>query len=109
MDAPLSVDTWSDAGAVTIRLSGELDIASVPRVEEALVPIERGGRLVLDLRELSFIDSSGVRLLMTLDVRGRTEGWKLVIARRPGPVQNVLDLCGVAARVATVDDPADDG
>ena len=105
--APLSVAVSSRAGTVTISVSGELDLATLPRLEGSLVPIEPGGRLVVDLREVSFIDSSGVRFVMSLDVRSRAEGWALVIARRRGVVQRVLDLCGIPDRVTTVDDPAD--
>jgi anti-anti-sigma factor len=103
---PLSATVSRDGTTVTMTLAGELDMASYPRAAGALVSIERGGRLIVDLRELTFIDSSGIRLLMQLDVRARDEGWELVIALRPGPVQRVLELCRMPERVMTVEDPA---
>jgi anti-sigma B factor antagonist len=103
---PLSATVARDGTTVTMALAGELDLASYPRAADALVSIEPGGRLIVDLRELTFIDSSGIRLLMQLDVRARDEGWELVIALSPGPVQRVLELCRMPERVMTVQDPA---
>jgi anti-anti-sigma factor len=62
---------------------------------------------VLDLRGLGFMDSTGVRLVMALDLRSRAEGWTFVIVRGAGVVAHVLELCRIAERVRTVDDPAD--
>jgi anti-anti-sigma regulatory factor len=53
------------------------------------------------------MDSAGVRLIMTLDLRARAEGFELVIVRGQGAVRHVLDLCRVPDRVRTVGDPAD--
>jgi len=57
-----------DAGAVVVlRLRGELDLAQVPAVESALERHARGRpALVVDLRELEFMDSSGLRILLGL-------------------------------------------
>lgn len=107
--APFAVRVSREGATVTAAVAGELDLASNSQLEASLVPPEPGDRLVLDLRELTFIDSSGIRLFMELDIRSRLEGWTLVIVRGSGAVQRVLDLCKVSERILTVDDPADAG
>jgi anti-sigma B factor antagonist len=104
---PFAIESGIEGSTVTAVLSGELDMTSVPEVEAALPPVEPGGRLVMDLRGLTFMDSSGVRVLMSLDVRARSEGWALIVVRVPGPVQRLLELCRMSDRVQLVDDPAD--
>ncbi len=96
---------------VTAAVQGELDLATVPELESslALAPVPPGGRLVLDLRDLVFIDSSAIRLLMTLDIRARSEGWELFIVRGAEAVRQVFDLCRLGERIRLVDDPADIG
>lgn len=85
---------------VRIRAIGELDLATVPIVEAELAELWLVGfaRLVLDLREVSFLDSTGLRMLLMWDAHGREDG--MVFAVIPGPpvVQRVLDLTGVAGR-----------
>lgn len=101
---PFDLRVGEQGGTTTVSLAGELDLTTVPEVEAALAKATIGERLVVDVRELSFIDSSGVRLLMVLDLRSREQGWLFLLARRPdGPVQKVLELCGFEDRVATSD------
>ena len=107
LDAPFAVEVSELGGATAVAVVGELDAATVLEFEAALPPVKRGAGLVLDLRRLAFIDSSGIRVLMTLDVRARTEGWSLAIIQQPGAVQRVLDVCRVQERVRTVSDPAE--
>jgi len=107
LDEPFEVEVSKLGGTATVAVAGELEAATVLELEAALPTVERGGGLVLDLRRLAFIDSSGIRVLMTLDVRARTEGWTLAIIQQPGAVQRVLDVCRVHERVRTVNDPAE--
>jgi anti-sigma B factor antagonist len=106
-ETPFAVDVSHDGGTVTVSVTGELDITTTPGLEGAVEPLRPADRLVLDLRGLQFMDSTGVRLVMALDLRARAEGWALVIVRGAGVVAHVLELCRVSERVRTVDDPAD--
>src|SRR5207253_1178649 len=97
-------------GAVPIlSLSGELDIAVVGRVEQGLVPLEeqRPAILVLDLRGLAFMDSSGLRLVLEADRRARRDGRRLVVVRGPDAVHRVFTVATLDKRLEIVDDPAD--
>ena len=62
-------------GATVVIPTGELDLATAPSLESALgraFTESAGGRVVLDLRELEFIDSSGLRTLLTARRRAVT-------------------------------------
>src|SRR2546425_5657558 len=80
----------------TFRLAGELDLLNAQEVEAQLEPDSKGqGDLVLDLSDLTFIDSSGIRALIR--TAERLEGRGRVILRSPNrQVQVVLSLVGVA-------------
>jgi anti-anti-sigma factor len=90
-----------------VQLAGELDMAGVDRFERALLGGETldAGTLVLDLRELTFIDSSGLRALIMADQRVRADGGRLVVVRGPERVSRVLEMTGVARHIELVDEP----
>jgi anti-anti-sigma factor len=94
-----------DGGPPRLALAGELDLATVPVLEKAIPALGSGDALVIDLRELEFIDSSGVHVLMRLDDAARRDGWTLTLVRAGRDVQRVLDLCHVGDRVRIVDSP----
>jgi anti-anti-sigma factor len=91
-----SISSSIDDGTASLALHGELDLASAPALESSLSGIEEQApkRLVIDLRELRFIDSTGLRLLLQADARWRKRGSELVL--RPGEptVQRVFDVTG---------------
>ena len=81
-----------------IALSGELDIASVRDVEAELASVEaaaRLARLVIDLRDVTFIDSSGLRLVLEASRRADTTAYRLALVR-PGPrVFRAFEISGI--------------
>ena len=64
-----------------VALVGELDIAGVPILEQDLTPVERNGvaSIVLDLRELTFLDGSAVHALVAAQQRAEANGHRLVV------------------------------
>jgi anti-anti-sigma factor len=91
---------------VTVSLKGELDLSSVGKVEEELARAEAEGPslLVLDLSQLSFLDSTGLRAVVTADERARSNGRRLVIVRGPDAVQRVFAITRLEERLEIVDD-----
>jgi anti-sigma B factor antagonist len=83
---------------VTVALAGELDLRSAMLLRAHLAALgdDCPGTLVLDLGELTFMDSSGVALLLSTWRRAQRDGVALVIARVPPVVRRVLEVCGVA-------------
>ena len=103
---PLTVTAATDDAGVRVVLSGELDIGSAPEVEQVLQQVEADGApdLTIDLRALTFMDSTGLRMLVAADKRARDEGRSLRIIRGPAPVQRILDLTGLGDKLPLVDD-----
>lgn len=97
-EAPFELAVDESPDAVTIRVRGELDLATVPGFAEAVREAEDTGvkRLLIDLRELLFIDSSGVGELLRATDRGRTNGHRLGFLRVDGPVEQTLRVMGVS-------------
>jgi len=92
------------ADAAWVRVVGELDIATAPRLAQTLRSAELcARRLVLDLRELAFIDCCGVQVIVNASVRARQGGGRLVIVRGPSPVDRVFVLTGTAAALEIID------
>jgi anti-sigma B factor antagonist len=81
----------------TLYASGELDIASGPVLEHAVVQaVEgQGGEFHLDLGGLTFMDSSGAKALLSAHDRVESLGRRLVIVSPSGPVRRVLALMGL--------------
>jgi anti-anti-sigma factor len=90
-----------------LRLTGELDMAGVDQLERLLATDQADGAatFVVDLRELTFIDSSGLRALIMADQRVRAAGGRLVVVRGSGRVNEVLEMTGIAKRIELVDEP----
>lgn len=100
-----------DEGAVVVGLCGELDLLGVEEAEKEIAPIEaeRPPLLVLDLRELEFIDSSGLRFVMTADARARSEGRSLAVVPGTEQVRRVLHTSGLDGRLELLEDPPGSG
>jgi anti-sigma B factor antagonist len=86
---------------VRVLVRGELDVETGPRVEEELRrAAEAGaGKVVLDLREVTFFDSTGLQLVLDADIRAREEGRALVVLPGEGEPRRILELAEVADRL----------
>ena len=88
----------------TIVVSGELDLATVPQLSATVAEHGDARLLVLDLTAVTFIDSTGVRVLIEADRACAGSGSRLVVLAGDGPVRRVLDLCELDGRLAVVTD-----
>jgi anti-anti-sigma factor len=79
-----------------VQPRGELDLATVETLHIALDCAESAARLVLDLRGLTFIDSSGLHLLVALHQRAQRGGLQLTLLAPGAPVDRAIQLCGLA-------------
>ena len=84
-------------GTHTIAPSGELDVATSPKLEAELLRVEEtdARSIVLDLSELDFIGSTGVRVIVAADARSRADANRLVLLRPSEAVCRVFVLCGM--------------
>ncbi len=102
----LEVETRPGNGLVQVVLRGELDLSTVEKVESELGAVEaREEKLVvLDLSGLSFLDSTGLRLMVTADQRAQKDGRRLVIVKGPEPVQRVFSITKLDETLEMVND-----
>jgi anti-anti-sigma factor len=91
---PLAVTHDVQAGSATVWLSGELDIATVPLAERALRVAEQADarELVIDLSQVRFIDSTGLRCVLGAHRRATELGRVLKVRRGPAQVQRVFTI-----------------
>src|SRR5205807_3740861 len=103
--APLSLTTHEDGDSIRLALSGELDMSSALKLEEKLRRIEQEAPdlLVLDLSTLKFVDSSGMRLIVSAHARARRSGRRLAIVEGPGAVKRIFRLTGLEERLDIVE------
>jgi anti-sigma B factor antagonist len=97
-------------GAVRLALRGELDLEHAYTFDEELRRIEarRPPCVVLDLRALTFLDSSGLARLLAARHRARREGRRLVLVRGSAAVQRLMAITAVRDHFETVSElPAD--
>ena len=81
--------------ATVETLRSALDAAIAETLRAALDGMETGARLVLDLRGLSFIDSTGLHLLVALDQRAQRDGFQLTLVAPAAPVDRAIQICGL--------------
>jgi anti-sigma B factor antagonist len=92
---PFAVDVQRRKGVAIVQAHGELDLATVETLRAALDGVESAGRLVLDLRGLSFIDSTGLHLLVALHQRAQRDGFQLALVAPAAPADRPIHLCGL--------------
>ncbi len=90
--------------AVVLRVSGELDMASAPKLERELDAVEsiRPELVTMDLRELAFIDSTGLRLLLRAAERAREEKRRFVVVRGSTAVDRIFEITGAERQIEVV-------
>lgn len=107
MQSNFTVESHDGAQAVVIGVTGELDLASSPALEQEL---ERGAAasaevVIVDLRKLEFMDSTGLSVLVRAHQRATEKGQRFGVVRGPQQVQRLLSLTGVADRLNLADAP----
>lgn len=106
-DERTSGELQLEPGRAIVALRGELDIATAPAAEELLREAAlHAPRVILDLRRLSFMDCSGLRVVLDADagLRRRGSGRRLVVVGGGGQVRRLFALTGMAAHLSLVDD-----
>jgi anti-sigma B factor antagonist len=105
MESYLRVVVREGGDAIIVTVSGELDLASSPQLGEALARLRPapGARLILDLRELGFIDVTGLRMLLGARDQARDRGTELALVNVPRVVRRLLSLSGATELLQAVD------
>jgi anti-sigma B factor antagonist len=99
-----------DGDASWVRPIGELDLDTAPQLDRELAAVRGAGaaHVVLDMRALTFMDSTGLRLVIQWDNAARADGFGFAIVPGPEVVERVFRLTGMSDVIAVADPPADD-
>ena len=95
---------------VEIAIHGELDLATAPQLTTAFERVSEldGIELaVVDLRNLEFLDSTGLEAIMQFEARSRKQGVDLAVVRGPRAVERLFSVMQLDQKLRIVDDPAD--
>jgi anti-sigma B factor antagonist len=98
----LVVDVEWRGSAAVVQLCGELDLSSIPLLRSVIDEIRAPSTLVLDLRGLGFIDSSGLHLLVELHERALRDAFELRLIAPAAPVDTAIRVCGLDQRLPFV-------
>jgi anti-sigma B factor antagonist len=93
-----AVDVTTDPTGATVKVEGDLDLASAPLVMDRTLPVldPAGGELTLDLTGVGFCDSSGITALIKLRQRCDESGWRLrTVNLQPSVRRIVVDFGGL--------------
>jgi anti-sigma B factor antagonist len=103
----LLIDVSREGERVVLHLEGELDLASVPLLEGEVenATMDDPAAIVLDLRGLEFIDSTGLRAILLLDKRSTERGQTFALVRGSEQVQRLMNMTRVDEHLKIVASP----
>lgn len=90
-----------------VALEGEIDLSAAPEAERLIAEAEARGpaQLVVDLRAVTFMDSSGLRVLLTAHRRAEENGRTFALVRGGESVDRLLEVTGLVERLVLLDEP----
>ena len=92
----LRIDTEVEGDTLTVKLAGEFDMGSIGEFRKAIEGAsEAWQRASIDLRDVVFMDSSGLQELVRLNNRARERNLELVLIAPSAPVMRLLELTGL--------------
>jgi anti-anti-sigma factor len=106
----LDFETTRNGSVAIVRPTGELDLSGAAVLEAELDRLAEDPELasvVLDMRDLQFMDSSGLRLVVIADMRAREAGRRFALVRGGETVHRVFEITRMSERLDFVDDPED--
>jgi anti-sigma B factor antagonist len=102
----LAVELVADDRGVAVKLAGELDLETAPELDRRLAGIDLDGVacLLIDLRDVTFMDSTGLGSIVAAHRLAEGNGHKLVLRRGSRQVRRLFELTGLNDRMSFVDD-----
>jgi anti-anti-sigma factor len=105
------LEVTRNASSARIAPAGELDIATAPELERAIAEVTGDSArldLVVDLRGLTFMDSTGLRTLVQTNAQAAQDGFTLSIVRGPSQIDRLFAVSGLDDVLPLVDAPPTD-
>ena len=93
---PFTCEVVPERDAVRVRPAGALDMATAGKLQDEIAQLRDAGfrRILVDLRGLEFMDSSGLRALLTLHAQASNDGFVLGLVRGKPTVHRVFEVTG---------------
>jgi anti-sigma B factor antagonist len=106
-DKHLQIDLRSEQDRVVLALHGELDLVGAPLLQGQIdsEAVKQAPMVVLDLEDLQFIDSSGLRVILSAHERARERGQTFALTRGSQQVQRLLSIAGVSGHLMVLASP----
>jgi anti-sigma B factor antagonist len=103
----LQIESRREGDMIVVGLHGELDLASAPQFESEIdsPEVTSCAKLVLDLDDLQFIDSTGLRNIFSAHARSQERGQQFAVTRGSEQVQRLLAITRVGEHLRVVDSP----
>lgn len=103
LEEPLIVEVGEDGGETVFTLRGELDPHTAPDLRTEIDAVLASGRarLVLDLAGLTFVDSSGLRVIISAHKDAAERGGRLVLRAPSQTTRRLLDITGLLDHIET--------
>lgn len=105
LQSHFQVDVQTTGYGTVLALSGEFDVAATPVFDEALAGVGGSDPLIVDLRRLEFIDSTGLGALVRLHRHAQEQQREFGLIRGAGQVERLLGLTGLADRIPVAKPP----
>ena len=107
---PLDFQTTRNGSVAVVVATGDLDLPGAAVLDTELGRLASEpelGTVVLDMRGLEFMDSSGLRLVVLADMRAREAGRRFALVRGPETMHRVFEITRMSERLDFVSDPAE--
>lgn len=103
----LRIDVRREPDRVVLELHGELDLLGAPLLQEEIAKVEPDGPgiVVLDLRELEFVDSAGLRVILAARERSQRHGREFALTPGSEQVQRLFTIAGVSEHLRIIASP----
>jgi anti-anti-sigma factor len=107
VNGEFSVQVHNEGSASVVAATGELDLRTSPVLEEELERVwgTAAELVILDLRQVEFMDSTGLRVLLGAHQRAHDTGRRFALVRGAEQIERVLTLTGVRELLTVVDAP----
>jgi anti-anti-sigma factor len=106
-DREFSVNVSRQDSAEIVAVTGDVDLATVDVLRAQLTSaLDRARKVVLDLREVSFMDTQGLAAVIEAERASSAAGTDFVVVRAPATVHRLFEMIGLTDRLTVVDDPA---
>jgi anti-anti-sigma factor len=102
---PLTLRSTRQEDEHVVALHGELDIGGIEAVQDEMRRVERtdAGRIIVDLSGLEFMDSTGLRTMLQIEARSRTDGRRVMFLRGGPTVQRLFEITETEDRLPFLD------